>query len=64
MISADSTLRQYCEIIPSRNRIVVADMNSFFTSVASGGDSHHGLSPTTVVCDELHAWKTGIAESF
>lgn len=56
IIRQDSFLSSICEIVKSQSRIVVAQTNSYYCAVTSGGSSAHGHNPTVVVLDELHAW--------
>jgi len=57
MIEADEVLSDVCTIVPSTGRISVVGTNSFYVAVSSGGAALHGLSPTVVIMDELHAFK-------
>lgn len=56
IIENDPELDEMLEIIPSAGRIVFAETNSFYVAVSSGGAALHGLSPTTIIMDEIHAF--------
>jgi phage terminase large subunit-like protein len=55
MIRADAFLSQLCEIVPSRNRIVVPHKHSFYQALAaeSTRSSNLGLNPSVLLFDEI-----------
>lgn len=55
MITMNDALRERCKIIKSRKRIVYYPTNSFLQVLSSDVPSKHGLNPSAIIFDELHA---------
>lgn len=55
MVEASPFLRDRLKIY--RNTIVVPDTQAVFRVLASDAWNVHGLSPSVVIADEVHAWK-------
>jgi phage terminase large subunit-like protein len=57
MVRNDEDLRERLKIIDSRRRIIDYQKNSFYQVLSSESFTKHGLNPSTVIFDELHAQK-------
>lgn len=58
MVRQDKTLIKRCKIIDSRKRIVAHKTNSVYIALSKETYTKHGLNPSGVIIDELHAHKT------
>lgn len=56
MILNDPYLRSITSILDSKKQITNLLTNGFYRSLSSDGGAAHGLNPSMVVFDELHAW--------
>ena len=56
MINAHDELRELAIITPSRKTIHNPVNNGLIKALSSEGRSKHGLNPSVVIFDELHAW--------
>lgn len=55
MVRQNKVLLNHCKINESRKRIVVHSTNSFFQVLSSESRTKHGLNPSCIIFDELHA---------
>lgn len=55
MVEQNSTLRKKIKIIPSQKRMVYYPTGSFYQVLSSETITKHGLNPSRVIFDELHA---------
>src|SRR5262245_38516461 len=55
MIRQDPELEAQCDLIDSQKRIVHRPSGSFYRAISSEAYSKHGLDPSMIVYDELHA---------
>jgi len=55
MVNQNKTLRKRVEPVPSQKRLVVHKTNSFYTALSAEVFTKHGLNPSTIIFDELHA---------
>lgn len=58
MVRNNPTLSKRLKIIDSRKRIVDYQSNSFYQVLSAEAYTKHGLNPSIVIFDELHAQKT------
>jgi phage terminase large subunit-like protein len=58
MVRATPGLDSLVEVIPSRKTIRNPDNGGIIRALSSEGRSKHGLNPSCVIFDELHAWDT------
>ncbi|MHB1334509.1 MAG: terminase large subunit [Candidatus Humimicrobiaceae bacterium] len=58
MVRQSPALMKRCKIIDSQKRIVVYKTNSFYQVLSADVPNKHGLNPSCVIFDELHAQKT------
>ena len=56
MLRTNPELEEMCHITQSTKTIVRRDTGSRFKALSAEGKSKHGLNPSMVVFDELHAW--------
>ena len=56
MILADETLSSVCKITDSTRRIVNLANGNELKVLSADGKKQHGLNPSVVIFDELHAW--------
>lgn len=57
MVLADDDLRSIAIVTDSRKTIANTLNNGVFKALSSDGGAKHGLNPSAVIIDELHAWK-------
>lgn len=55
MVRQNSELSNHCRLIDSRKRIYYAKTNSFLQVLSSESYTKHGLNPSCVIVDEIHA---------
>lgn len=55
MVKQSKILSSRCKIINSQKRIVVYKTNSFYQAVSAEAPTKHGLNPSCIIFDELHA---------
>lgn len=55
-ITQDAYLRSICAVKDSRKEIVNLLTGSSYRALSSDGSGAHGLNPSCVIFDELHAW--------
>lgn len=55
MVRQNATLKKSCKIVDSVKRIAVAKTDSFYRVLSAEAYTKHGLNPSAVVFDELHA---------
>lgn len=55
MVRQNKVLLNHCKINESRKRIIVHSTNSFFQVLSSESRTKHGLNPSCIIFDELHA---------
>lgn len=58
MVDNNEKLTEQLQVIDSRKRIVCYENNSFYQVLSSETFTKHGLNPSCVVFDELHAQKS------
>jgi phage terminase large subunit-like protein len=58
MVRADPELARRARIVDSQRTIKHGDSNSDFRAISHEAYSKHGLSVSTLLCDEIHAWPT------
>lgn len=56
MITVDPELVSRCKITDSTRRIINTDNGNELKVISADGKKQHGLNPSMVVFDELHAW--------
>ncbi len=57
MVRQDANLLKRAKPLPATRTITVPGTNKFLRAIPSDEGGAHGLNPSLVVCDELHAWK-------
>lgn len=55
MVLTNDVLRSKCKVISSRKRIIYYATNSFLQVMSSDVPSKHGVNPSAIIFDELHA---------
>lgn len=55
MVRAEETLAAITKVLDTRKRIVFPQRNSFYQALSAEVETKHGLSPSFVIFDELHA---------
>ena len=55
MVQSNETLSRRLKVLESRKRIVDPETNSFYQVLSSEAFTKHGLNPSTIIFDELHA---------
>ena len=55
MVLTNETLRRKCKVVSSRKRIIYYPTNSFLQVLSSDVPSKHGVNPSAIIFDELHA---------
>jgi len=55
MVETNSALRAKCNIIDSKKRITFPSTNSFLRVLSKEVKTKHGLNPSAIIFDELHA---------
>lgn len=58
MVRKSKVLRKRCKIIDSQKRIVVPKTGSFYQVLSAEIRNKHGINPSAVIFDEIHAQKT------
>jgi phage terminase large subunit-like protein len=64
MILAEPTLAAACKITDSVRKIVNVQNGNELKVLSADGKKQHGLNPSLVIFDELHAWGAPEAELF
>jgi len=59
MVKNNSTLSKHLKCLTSRKRIVYSKKNSFMQVLSSESYTKHGVSPSCVIIDEIHAHPDG-----
>lgn len=57
-IRADPYLSRLCVLSDYHLRAAIPSRNSVFKALAADQDQGHSLAPSTLVCDELHLWRS------
>ena len=55
MVRQEPALQKRCKIVDSRKRIIVHKTNSVYVALSKETCTKHGLNPSAVIIDELHA---------
>lgn len=57
MVRQDANLLKRCKLLTATKTITVPGSNKFLRAIPSDEGGAHGLNPSLVIGDELHAWK-------
>lgn len=62
MVNADEELESVCKITPSIKKAINLENGNILRVLSAEGKRQHGLNPSLVIFDELHAWGATEAE--
>lgn len=57
MVRQESNLLKRCKLLPATRTITVPGTNKFLRAIPADEGGAHGLNPSLVIGDELHAWR-------
>lgn len=63
LVEANPDLRSKLKVIDSKKRIVRRDGAGFYQVLSADGDVQDGISPSLLIRDEIHRWKSAKAET-